>query len=164
MKIDLDLLDIIVTQANANEFINKLDELGSQLYLGDNSLKDKVNKLMSPPLAKIFMEAIYRNKIQINDPSEVSDLISLFQQTIADLPRISILLAVQFPVENLINLSKWFRIHTGKAVILDIQIKPELIGGSILMNQGQQRDYSLKKKLSQLMENDQELKRIIDGT
>lgn len=163
MTIDDDLLDSIVTQSDADDFIYKLDQLSKEIYIGEDPVTDKVSNLMNSNQKKILMESLKRNKVSESDVNAIETVIELLKTAINKQPHIQLILSYEFPVENLISISKWFRLNSGKSVLLDIQIDSNIVGGAIVLYKGRQGDFSLKNKLNQILQDDEIRKSILSS-
>ena len=54
--------------------------------------------------------------------------------------------------EFLEEINQWFEKELSVKVILDLTINPKIVGGAIIEYQGNWRDFSLRKKIDNLIE------------
>ena len=76
--------------------------------------------------------------------------LSSLKERLLSLPQIRIEIACLFSEEVIFRIKEWFKKELGKNVILDIMVKPSLIGGAIIENNGIRADFSIAKKMKEM--------------
>jgi len=85
----------------------------------------------------------YKSLVDKTSPDQ-SDLIT--PDIIENLPLVTITLATVLPKEEIPRLGQWFRRHVNREVLLEIRRDPQIIGGCQIIWQGEEGDFSLRKK------------------
>jgi hypothetical protein len=147
--INPNLLDTVVTVHQAKNFIKHLDQLLKDLYTIGRDWDYLVRQHLSEEQLIIVQEALRDNGVSDTDSVKVETILTNLKQTIVQSSEISIYLAIDLPMTDLIFISRWFRENIGQAVTLDIHIDYSLLGGVVIKQAGVMRDYSLRKRLHQ---------------
>lgn len=152
MDIPPSLLDPIVTQKQALEFVSGIDCLLEQMYTTSLSWEDQLQQCLSEVQMNIIQQLLKINQIQAGDHVAVEKTLTQLKQHLANINEYDISLAIDLPVHNLTNITRWLRNHTGKNVMLKIDVQPDLLAGIILNKEGTRIDYSLKEKINTMLQ------------
>jgi F0F1-type ATP synthase delta subunit len=145
------ILSHIRTQGEAQDVLTQLELFQTTLYsLKKTQLQDYFSRLPKE-IADAIIEALMDKSLTENADS-AHTFISQLQDKIRGCKIIQLTLAFH-PDDATISLfSSWIKSNIGNGLILDIQVNKTVVGGTILVANGQYKDYSVRKKLSQVFQ------------
>jgi F0F1-type ATP synthase delta subunit len=132
----------IVTKSDLNELENLLDQLESHMFINNSSLnyQQLIESSANPDIAEVLVDSLSEN-----------DSIKLIVDNIRkDIEKLSFmhLSFSQRPTEKFLKIvGKWIKENINEKVVIDFDIKKEILGGAEISYLGKFGDYSLKKKL-----------------
>jgi len=136
------------------ELIFYLEEIAQvrQIIFKDKevSLSKKVEGKVSGEFKK-FLERLEKEEVISKNPEQQSSFFQELEKYLQSLPEIKLEIAFS-PDDNSLNrISQWFEKELGQKIILDLIINPRVVGGAIIDYRGNWRDFSLAKKIDQLI-------------
>jgi len=147
MTIDPKLLDPIVTTQQAAVFIDAIDRLAGEIYSTNQKWRQAASQILTQGQLAIVEDLILANQITDNQPVSIEKVLTTLKDTLVHSPELTLTIATDLPLNNLIAISSWFREQTGGPVLLNIKIDPGILGGTVIEHQGKLKDYSLKQQL-----------------
>ena len=144
------ILRYIMTVEQKNDLINLLEILIEDIF------KNDTRPIPNSSFEKKALEIIYfeldKMKIQ-NDPKATEDFLKKVLEETKEMPELKLSIAVP-PSENLIEkLKEWAEANKLINLVFDIDIKPELIAGAVIISQkGKYIKYSLSDMLDDYFE------------
>lgn len=148
-----DILEAIYTKDQALLFHNQLDTLINSIFTTNISPQQKIEQLFTLEVKNAFLTTLGKNNIDTKDPMIVKNFIVTLKQELDSLPILILQLAFEPTAQTLKKISDWFVRSLNKKYLLDIQIRKEIIGGTVIIVNGRILDYSLIKKIQQLYKN-----------
>ena len=145
------ILLYIRTQDEANDMLTNLNEFMASLYsTKDISLEDHFSRLPKN-LSYELQQAIKKDDL-INNKSALREFTSKLQNKIKTCKTLRATLAFQPDDETITIFSTWAKKNIGSNIILDIEVNKEVVGGAVIIVDGQYKDYSVRKKLAQVFQ------------
>ncbi len=143
-----DIVTLVRTKNEANEFQKQLDHLLSDLFT-DVSFETLLREYVSYEKQEKLLTLFSKEHINIKQITGVQSCLQDIKKIIAQIPVVT--LAISFaPKQQMLEIiATWFLVNTKKPVLLDIIINRNLIGGAIIEYKGIFKDYSLKKILEE---------------
>lgn len=141
------LLDHIYTKKQATGFLSQLDTLLGVGFNAQGELFKKIEESLSYESAEVFKSCAQANTVDLADPSQFKSFIVELKTYIEKMPIMVMYLAFDAPEKSLKSISQWFVNTLKKRYLLDIVIRREIIGGTVLVINGVFRDYSVKQKI-----------------
>jgi F0F1-type ATP synthase delta subunit len=137
----------IKTRDEAITFQEKLKLVSTDLFKGDKKIEEAIAARL--PYGKIVMIQTIAEKYTIdqNNTSDMQELFLRINEAIDTLPLAHLIIAIDPSVQTIHAIHQWFYRTLKKATVIDIDVDPSLIGGSIISFNGKLRDYSLKRLL-----------------
>lgn len=145
------ILSHIRIQAEAQELLTKLDAFGTTLYSTQTKSIENYFSHLPKPITDALHET-FDNLLSTSNNTEAHHLISQLQDKMHALRILQLTIAFDPDDTTLTVFSSWAKNNIGNDVVLDIQINKTLVGGAIIVLDGQYRDYSVHKKLSQVFQ------------
>ena len=131
----------IRTTKDAVELLEQIDLLKESLFHTDLSSFSSIlegNNTLSSFVSKDSLSGSRESKLKYLDS---------LKNEISQLPRVTLTLAAMPDSSFLDILCNWFKVNTGKFYLLDISLKPSILGGVLISYNGLYRDYSLKSRI-----------------
>jgi F0F1-type ATP synthase delta subunit len=145
------ILSLIHTQDEANDILVVLNEFLASLYsTKEVSLEDHFSRL--PKDLSYELQQAIKNEDLIKSKDALREFISQLQDNIKACKSLKATLAFQPDNETITVFSTWAKKNIGSNVLLDIEINKEIVGGAVIIVDGQYRDYSVRKKLAQVFQ------------
>lgn len=144
------ILRYIMTVEQKNDLINLLETLIGDIF--KNNTKPSPNSSFEKKALEIIYFEIEKRKIE-NNPTEIEAFLQKVLEETKAMPELKLSIAVP-PSENLIEkLKEWAEVNKLINLVFDIEIKPELIAGAIIISQkGKYIKYSLSDMLDDYFE------------
>lgn len=99
------------------------------------------------PISADLKKEAKKQKINLNNRQEAKDFLAKMKKSLADLPTVSLTLALA-PSQALgKRLASWLGEFVAPNAILDITVDKAILGGVLISFRGHYYDFSLKKKL-----------------
>lgn len=146
-----DILTLVRTKDEANEFQKQLDNLLSFLFT-DVSFDTLLRKHISYEKQEKLLTIFSNNHIDTRQPAAIQNCLQEIKKIIAQIPVLTLTIAFAPKQQLLEILATWFLVHAKKPVLLHIIVDKNLIGGAIIEYKGLLKDYSLKKILQEKYE------------
>jgi hypothetical protein len=167
MEIFGDFAKKIVTKEDLIFFLEEINLVQGLIFKNINiplSKRVKGNiseedKSSSSPLAKARvsedfrkeLEELEKKKIISKNPEENRIFFENFKKYLQNLPQVKIEMAFQPKKEFVNKIFLWLEKEINQKVVLDLIFNPEIIGGAIIEYQGRQINFSLAKKIDELV-------------
>ncbi len=137
------------------ELISYLEEISqaqqSAFEKKEDLLSEKVKEKVSETL-KNFLERAEEKGIISKNPKQQNSFLKKLKEYLLSLPEVKLKIAFSPSSEFLEEINQWFEKELSVKVILDLTINPKIVGGAIIEYQGNWRDFSLRKKIDNLIE------------
>lgn len=150
MEENVDLLyESIVTQQDRQEILTLLDNLSQSFFkTGANPAKNfSENKKFGPLLL-----AVFPHEFEKKEPGKAQKLINDLISKISAFPQVEIIVA-SLPSQNSLDaLAKFAKKKLPEKFVISLEIKPEILGGAILIINGKYIDLSIASKLNSAFE------------
>jgi hypothetical protein len=145
-------IENIYTREDLSVLLDQIEEAMRWVYKGGEvPLSEKISGATSEEFRLIIADLEEEGKF----PTNLEDQATFFKRLkkyLEDLPTIKITLAFAPSKEFLADLASFLQKEVGQKAILEIIIKEELVGGAIVEYNGEYRDYSLARKLDEVIE------------
>jgi len=113
-------------------------------------LSEKVKGKVGEDFRKC-LESLEKEKIISKVPEKNQIFFENLKKYLQNLPQIKMEIAFQPKREFLKEISSWVEKESKQKVVLDLIFNPEIIGGAIIEYQGRYFDFSLAKKVDELI-------------
>lgn len=145
------ILSHIRTQEEAQELLHSLSSFESQIYsLKKSGLQDYFSHL--PKNISEAMQMTFQGDVTEENMQKLHNDVKQLQDKIDHAKIVQLTLAFEVD-EDAINLfSSWTKANIGPDALIAIQLDRTMVGGAIIVAGGQYRDYSVRKKLSQVFQ------------
>ena len=151
------LLTEIRTLDDLNLLKSELDTLLAALFqVGSTAFKQVLNTKLQRNLGNDLTRTLADANISLTDQDGLQKFFSGFKQAITKLPVIQLTLAYHPTNEQIEQLSDWLRAETKQPVIVELKYDKRILGGAIIVYNGNYQDLSLKTKLNVVYENKQD--------
>lgn len=126
-----------------------LDEFTSDFFAPKgSSMVATIFDNLSPELGQILRDAFLKEPVTHENQSAVNKKVEELKANLRSLHIIQLTLAFQ-PDDNAINLfSEWVKKNINTNTIIDMQFDKTIVGGALIISDGQYKDYSVRKRLS----------------
>lgn len=142
-----DLITSIKTTREMNHLSSEIDTLLVSIFETSDQSFDNALQTISVETAKTIKETFRKSGLDIRD----KELIRNFLATLKDLLRkfkiIRLIIAFDPSHRTIENIHSWVSSNLGEGYILDIETNPEVLGGAIIVSNGEYKDLTVKKNL-----------------
>lgn len=143
------LCEIVRTRQEADLLKEDLEKLSSALFNTKTNPANEIDLYIPFDKKEKILSLLQTNGIGFQDLDKTQKFLSLIQESLSSIPVISLQIAFEPKKELIGSIQEWFFLKLKREVLLDINIKKELLGGTVIINNGVFRDYSLKKKIEE---------------
>ncbi len=147
-KISKDFADNIITNQDILKTLDKIQALKELIFENPTiPLLKKIKEFKEENLIS-FTKNLTKSFFSKTKEEQVK-ILEEIEQYLLSLPKIRLTFAFQPSYEFLQDLSQWLKEQTSQTVVLDVMVRPQIIGGLIIEYKGKYRDFSLIKKIHQ---------------
>ncbi len=140
---------IIKTKTAAEKIIESIDELKASLYNKRIDLDKKMGELFSHEMKEKIKAYSVQEQINLIDPESFGKFLTDLRNNIKNMPVVYLSIACETTDDMVKEISNWFVEHYGTQVLVDLKCDKSLIAGAVITFDGKEKDFSLKKKLSE---------------
>lgn len=146
------LIDLIKTTDDLVVLDEEIDMVLQSIYHTEiYDLEEILAKFVRVRIAVEIKKLISQDSI--SGKEQTRTLLSDAYRTICALPILKLTMAFE-PSESIIdNISNWARSNLQSGILLDLSLDRSLLGGAQIVYEGKYYDYSLKKKIKEVFEN-----------
>lgn len=146
------LIDLIKTTDDLVVLDEEIDMVLQSIYHTEiYDLEEILAKFVRVRIAVEIKKLISQNSV--TGKEQTRTLLSDAYRTICALPILKLTMAFE-PSESVIdNISNWARGNLQSGILLDLSLDRSLLGGAQIVHEGKYYDYSLKKKIKEVFEN-----------
>lgn len=149
-----DLIVFCKTKKEADIFASTLEDCINLLFTTQDKPEDILARNMSFELKEKLMALLRVSAVNINNPEAVKEFIKHIKEASDTLPVVTIKVAFEPKEAMVAEISHWFMLNCKKDVLLTFEVDKDLVGGAVIAYKGMYKDYSIKRKLSDyLLEN-----------
>ena len=144
------ILDSLITQSTAFEFIEELSYANSLLYKSETD-----NELLYGKSLKDMKHSDLLNRLFVSGtgqsvrPEELSRFVEEIHSWLKDLEPVRYTISFKPRAEFINNMYKWTKDNLGGQNLIEIVVNPDIIGGVIVSANGRYLDFSLEKIIDQ---------------
>ena len=151
MKVFEDFAKKIVTKEDLIFFLEEINLVKGLIFKNINiPLSKRVKENIREDFRK-ELEELEKKKIISKNPKENQIFFENFKKYLQNLPQVKIEMAFQ-PKKKFVNkIFLWLEKEINQKVVLDLIFNPEIVGGAIIEYQGKQINFSLAKKIDELV-------------
>jgi len=151
MEIFRDFAKKIVTKEDLIFFLEEINLVQRLIFKNINiPLSERTKENISEDFRK-ELEELEKKKIISKNPEENRIFFENFKKYLQNLPQIKIEMAFQPKKEFVNKISFWLEKEINQRVVLDLIFNSEIVGGAIIEYQGRQINFSLAKKIDELI-------------
>lgn len=103
---------------------------------------------LPPPLAQVMKDAYLKEPVTHENQSAVHRNVESLKDKLRTLRVVQLTLAFQPNEEAIAIFSDWVKKNVTQDTIIDLQFDKTIVGGALLIADGQYKDYSIRKKLA----------------
>jgi hypothetical protein len=137
------------TKLDAVRFLEKLQNISDALFNIKIPLDMVLDHLLSINEKAYLIEHCEKFNINLADPIAFQKHVRFLKEGLEKEQVITMYVSINPTTEMVKQISDWFVKSFNHKYFLDIQTKPEIIGGLILVINGTYKDYSLKRLLEE---------------
>ncbi len=89
------------------------------------------------------------------ESGEKHAILEKLQETVLDLPVMELTLAFEPTETSLQRLSTWVKTNVGAKVVFQLKYDRSILGGVIMIHEGEYRDYSVRRQLERIINEEQ---------
>jgi hypothetical protein len=144
-------IEKVFTKEDLSVLADQIEEAARWVYKGGQAdFSEKIKAAVSEEFRRIVVTLEEEGEF----PSGYEEQKTFFNELkkyLESFPVVKLILAFSPSGDFLKNLSKWVKEQIGKEAVLEILVKEEIVGGAVVEYSGEYRDYSLVRKLDELL-------------
>lgn len=145
------ILSHIRTQSEAQELLTQLDSFRTTFY----SVKKIALQDYFSHLPKEIADSVYAalsDKTVADNKENLNAFVNQLQEKLHNCRTIQLTLAFHADDATVSLFSSWAKKNIGNDALLDLQTNNAVVGGTVIVANGQYKDYSIRKKLTQVFQ------------
>lgn len=156
MTTQIDLSDFFITKSQAEDFKSRLDNIIDKLYSTNFNFEKTLLEEFGIEKKDKFITLLRENKINDLTNTTIQDFLKNVQDTISNIPVMTLTIAFEPNQEILKSLSQWFLFNLNKQIVFDFQIDKKIIAGAAINYDGKFKDYSIKSTFDEIIKKELE--------
>jgi hypothetical protein len=147
-----DIFSTIVTADDAYAVINQINTLTAKLYQKtDKPFETIITDVLGEERGKKVISMLQSRQIDFSSIPALQDFFTELSKTVESAKIMQVTLAVEPDSEMGQTIVQWGReMFPGQHVVVDWQQDPGILGGIVVVYEGQYLDFSLKKQVDKL--------------
>lgn len=138
-----ELLSLARTKEEAKTLISELDSVSEALYKNrPEEIEDVLTKKVRAKVAEVLRQDFAKGFNREKYISEIKEALKKYKV-------ISLTLSFEPREGTLVKLSAWVKKNLGEEILLDISKDEKIVGGAVIISEGNFRDFSLRKKIKE---------------
>lgn len=101
-----------------------------------------------PQVAQLLKDAFLKSEVTHENQAVVNKQVEELKDKLRTIRVLQLTLAFQPDEEAIVLFSDWVKKNVGTNVVIDLQFDKTIVGGALLISEGQYKDYSVRKNLS----------------
>lgn len=145
------ILSSIRTTDEKNQTVNLIEEMLENIFKRDQEVY--AQSPFSKKMSGLIIAEIEKRKIS-SDRKQAEKYLEDLLLVVKKLPEMRLTIAID-PTEDLIkSVKNWTERNLSREIILDFEVKPEIIGGTIIVSpKGQYANYALSEQIDRFFTN-----------
>lgn len=139
-----ELIQSIQTLTQRDYFLNELDLLLESLYKTQGSVDEKIKMYLSSPFADLVLKDAQKKGKFTSNIDDLNSYIIELKKNIKDLPVLQLRIGFEPKNTDVQNIYSWIQLHLKKAMILDMVVDRNIIGGAVIGYKGFYKDFSFQ--------------------
>lgn len=156
ISIYFDIITSLRTKEDLNQLSSEIDTLLASIFESANQSFDKALRAISIENAKKINDTISKNGIQTTDKELIKNFLEGLKKLLGKFKTIRLIISFEPSYSAIENIHNWVISNLGEGFLLDIETNKSLLGGAIIVFDGNYKDFSLKKTLEETFENKRE--------
>lgn len=148
-----DLITSLKTTQEVTSFVSEIDTLLRTSFKSEKISTEKALDLISEGSARKIIQAFSKNNLDINDRDTVVNFFETLKGLTNKFKVIKLVLAFDPPRKTIEKIHNFVTDILGVGYILDIEISQDLLGGAVVMFNGQYHDFTLKENIEDAFNN-----------
>ena len=148
-----DLITSLKTTQEVSGLSLAIDNLMSALFKSQKMSFEKALGLINEDLASKITQIFLKNNLDMNDKEQVSDFLDTLGDLIKKFKVIKLVLAFDPTRKMIENIHDFVSQNIGIGYILDIEVLESVLGGAVVIFNGQYKDFSLRRTLEETFVN-----------
>lgn len=153
MNLSNSLIDKILTRRDAVETADKLGTVISRSFEKDQTIEGLLKNYFDKDTLNAILETI---KNSGEKTASEAESLSQVKSIIETLPNLRLTIAVRPTVRMVESLSRTVRKIVNPNLTLEFDVDPTIIGGAVVVNNGKVFDHTVKRKVQEFFEKNQE--------
>lgn len=146
-----EILSRLRTKEEARYLESELDLLLEKIYSAQEGVfEEALKKNVRSWVSQLIRTALSREEV------DKEEFLKGLKVALAKLKVLGLTIAFDPAEAALDRFHHWVRRHLGEGVVLEMNVNPVVLGGAIVVYQGEYRDLSLRKRFGKLFESDRE--------
>jgi len=138
-----EILSVLYTKEQAEDFMAQLDFLAGKIFNKNTNMSKLINEIFAQEIKEKLELILEKNNINLSEFSSAQPFLRNLKQAVKSLPVVGLTLAFE-PQEELIKkISSWLSLSLPTHTLINLSVKPEILAGAIIEYQGRYRDYSI---------------------
>lgn len=148
------ILSVINTTEDLITLQNNIQELLKDLYhKNESDLSSLIDKLIPYQEAEIIKQDLVELKIDMQDKESARSYFEKLLEELETAEKFSLNIAYEPSAASVKLFTEYAKDKFGPDTVIELSINPDLIAGAIITYKGKYLDYSLGKKVSDLIDN-----------
>jgi len=146
----LKLLTNINTTTDLETLRQQLLDLEGALFHGKRLNKEYLAEFFTQENYDLLLRDLKENEVAISDAKALNTFINNILEYVNTIPKVHFVFAVQ-PVKKTLNKIAKYISTVDKKYIISFSVDPDIYGGAVIMKDGKTYDYSVLKKVENVI-------------
>lgn len=146
-----DIAKGITTKEESDILLEEIDMLERIIFKNTGTpLSERAGKNIGGNFMA-YLKKLEKERLFPDSPNQQLSFFEKIKKYILEIPQIKLELAFEPSRYFLLKIKGWLKENARKDVIFDLTVNPRIAGGAVIECQGQYRNFSLAKKIDELI-------------
>ncbi|MBI2049300.1 hypothetical protein HYT32_00055 [Candidatus Roizmanbacteria bacterium] len=142
-----DIITSLKTLQDRDRLSSDIEDLLTSIFKMSGQPFDNLLKTIRIDFAEKIKDAFRKSGLDSQDKEQIRNFLTTLKHLLGRFRIIKITLAFDPSNQTIENIHSWISSRLGQGYILDIQTSPEVLGGAIIVFNGEYRDFTIKKNI-----------------
>lgn len=148
-----DLITAIKTVQEVDKLSLELDVLALALFKSEKMTLEEALSSIRTTSRDMIMEIFSKNNLDLTNKETVRDFLDTLKDLIKKFKVIKLILAFEPSLKTIENIHEFVSRNIGVGFVLDIEVLESVLAGSVVIFNGEYKDFTLKRTLEEVFIN-----------
>jgi F0F1-type ATP synthase delta subunit len=131
------------------DLIHQIDAVIEALFDNKVPFEEKLDKHLEYGIKNNILMLVQKSKIPTDNVNAMQNFFEDLKNRIKTLPVIHLQVAIEPNTTMVKHIAEWLYFNLKKNILIDVQVRPNIVGGTIIGYDGKMDDYTLRRRIKE---------------